>query len=124
MSSNINKKFRLPFSSNKSLILNYISICSYHKQSEPSLTANFTTLNETSAKRYFIGDKLDVNWVVQHTYNTSYEDAKNVRISFYSNTLKLLQGTYDKPGHSGQSLTIRDAFHSGEIVVSNLTQGM
>ena len=56
-------------------------------------------------------------------HNTSYEDAQNVRISFYSNTLKLLSGTYDEPGNSGKSLTINDAFRSDEIIVSTLAQG-
>ena len=89
------------------------------KQSEPSLTAKFTTTNETISKRYLIGDLLFVNWTVEHMENTSYEDAKSVRVSFYSNTLKILKVTYN----ASQSLTMKDDFHSDEIVVSTLSQG-
>lgn len=95
----------------------------YVYKSEPALTANFTTPNDTARKRYLIGDRLLLNWVVQHTYNTSYEDAKDVRISLYSNTLKFLNGTYDTPTSQGNPLLINDAFHTGEISVPTLAQG-
>lgn len=93
------------------------------KQSEPSLTAKFTTTNDTVSNRYLIGDTLLVNWTVEHMENTSYEDAKSVRVSFYSNTLKISKVTYNDPNSVGQSLTIKDEFHSDEIFVSTLSQG-
>ena len=99
------------------------SLLNYHKQSEPSLTAKFTTSNDTASNRYLIGDKLFVSWTVEHTENTSYEDAENVRISFHSNTLQILSGTYNESGNAGQPLTKIDKFHSGVINVSTLTQG-
>lgn len=89
------------------------------KQSEPSLTAKFTTTNDTISNRYLIGDVLLVNWTVEHMENTSYEEAKNVRVSFYSNTLKILKVTYN----DSQSLTMKDDFHSDEIFVSTLSPG-
>jgi len=95
----------------------------YVYKSEPSLTASFTTLNDTATKRYLIGDKLFVNWAVEHTYNTSYEDAENVRISFHSNRLKIMQGTYDEPSNQGNPLTMSDDFHSDEISVPTLAKG-
>ena len=95
----------------------------FHKQNEPSLTANFTTPNITAMKKYLVGDKLYVDWLVSHTSNTSYESAKNVRITFYSNTLKILNGTYNTPNNSGNSLTVNNKFRSGEINVATLAQG-
>lgn len=89
------------------------------KQSEPSLTAKFTTTNDTISNRYLIGDVLLVNWTVEHMENTSYEEAKSVRVSFYSNTLKILKVTYN----DSQSLIIKDDFHSDEIFVSTLSPG-
>lgn len=89
------------------------------KQSEPSLTAKFTTTNDTISNRYLIGDVLLVNWTVEHMENTSYEEAKSVRVSFYSNTLKILKVTYN----DSQSLTMKDDFHSDEIFVSTLSPG-
>lgn len=93
------------------------------KQSEPSLTAKFTTTNDTVSNRYLIGDMLFVNWTVEHMENTSYEDAKNVRVSFYSNTLKILTATYSDPNNASQSLKKKDDFHSDEILVPTLSQG-
>ena len=93
----------------------YLSV----KQSEPSLTAKFTTTNDTISNRYLIGDRLFVNWTVEHMENTSYEDAKNVRVSFYSNTLKILTATYN----GSQSFTMKDDFHSNESSVPTLSQG-
>ncbi|KAL9974032.1 hypothetical protein ACROYT_G020561 [Oculina patagonica] len=95
----------------------------YVYKSEPSLTATFTTTNDTASNRYLIGDKLFVNWTVNHMENTSYEDAQNVRVSFYSNTLQILEGTYDEPGGSDQPLTINSHFQSGEIAVATLAKG-
>lgn len=95
----------------------------YPKQNEPSLTANFTTLNITAMKKYLVGDRLFVDWLVSHTYNTSYEGAKNVRITFYSNTLKILQGTYITPPNSGNNLTVNNEFRSDEINVAALAKG-
>lgn len=96
----------------------------FRKQNEPSLTANFTTPNITAMKKYLVGDRLFVDWMVSHTYNTSYESAKNVRITFYSNTLKILQGTYNTPNNSGNNLTVNnERFRSGEINVATLAQG-
>jgi len=89
------------------------------KQSEPSLTAKFTTTNDTISNRYLIGDVLLVNWTVEHMENTSYEEAKSVRVSFYSNTLKIMKVTYN----GSQSLTMKDDFHSDEIFVSTLSPG-
>ncbi|XP_073252900.1 uncharacterized protein [Porites lutea] len=97
----------------------------YVYKSEPSLTANFTTPNMTAMKKYLVGDRLIVNWMVSHTSNTSYESAKNVRITFYSNTLKILHGTYNTPSNSGNNLILNNntEFHSGEINVPTLAQG-
>ena len=93
------------------------------KQSEPSLTAKFTTTNDTVSNRYLIGDVLRVNWTVEHMENTSYEEAKNVRVSLYSNTLKILSATYSDPNSASQSFTMKDEFHSDEINVTTLPQG-
>lgn len=95
----------------------------YVYKSEPSLTAKFTTTNDTVSNRYLIGDMLFVNWTVEHMENTSYEDAKNVRVSFYSNTLKILTATYSDPNNASQSLKKKDDFHSDEILVPTLSQG-
>lgn len=90
---------------------------------EPSLTAEFTTVNDTASNRYLIGDKVSVTWVVKHMENTSYEDAKNVRISFYSNTLRILKGVYNESGNANKDLNIIDGFRSDESSVPNLPQG-
>lgn len=74
-------------------------------------------------KKYLVADRLFVDWLVSHTSNTSYESAKNVRITFYSNTLKILNGTYNTPNNSGNSLTVNNKFRSGEINVATLAQG-
>lgn len=92
------------------------------QQNEPSLTAKFTTTNDTVSNRYLIGDLLLVNWTVEHMENTSYEDAKSVRVSFYSNTLKFLNATYSDPNSVSQSFTMKDDFHSNEITVPTLSQ--
>ena len=64
-----------------------------------------------------------MNWVVNHMENTSYEEAQNVRISFYSNTLRISKGTYNASG-SDQSMSINsDGFSSGEISVATLSKG-
>ena len=106
------------------IVSNHVTLF-FHKQSEPSLTANFTTPNMTAMKKYLVGDRLIVNWMVSHTSNTSYESAKNVRITFYSNTLKILHGTYNTPSNSGNNLILNNntEFHSGEINVPTLAQG-
>lgn len=96
----------------------------YNEQHEPSLTAEFTTVNDTASNRYLIGDKVSVTWVVKHMENTSYEDAKNVRISFYSNTLRILKGVYNESGNANKDLNIIDGFRSDESSVPNLPQGM
>ena len=77
----------------------------------------------TAMKKYLVGDRLFVNWMVSHTFNTSYESAKNVRITFYSNTLKILNGTCDTPNNLGNNLILNNEFHSGEINVPTLAQG-
>lgn len=94
----------------------------YVYKNEPSLTAKFTTTNDTVSNRYLIGDELLVNWTVEHMENTSYEDAKSVRVSFYSNTLKFLNATYSDPKSGSQSFTMKDDFHSNEITVPTLSQ--
>lgn len=95
----------------------------YVYKSEPSLIANLTTRNESYTKRYLIGDRLVVDWVVQHTYNTSYEDAENVTISFNSNSLKILSGTYRISSGSETPLTLKDNFSSNAIEVAQLAMG-
>ncbi|PFX24679.1 uncharacterized protein LOC111331343 [Stylophora pistillata] len=93
-------------------------------KSEPSLTAEFTTINDTTSNRYLIGDKLSVTWVVKHLENTSYEDAKNVRISFHSNTLKILQSVYyNESANTSLPLTRIDDFHSSGDTFLILQQG-
>ena len=104
-------------------IISCFSLVICLKQSEPSLTAKFTTINHTVSNRYLIGDVLFLNWTVEHMENTSYEDAANVRISFYSNTLKILSATYSAPNNASQSLGTKDEFHSNEILVPTLSQG-
>ena len=104
-------------------IISCFSLLICPKQSEPSLTAKFATTNDTVSNRYLIGDVLLVNWTVEHMENTSYEDAKSVRVSFYSNTLKILSATYSAPNSASQSLGTKDEFHSNEILVPALSQG-
>ena len=74
-------------------------------------------------KKYLVADRLFVDWLVSHTSNTSYESAKNVRITFYSKTLKILQGTYNTPNNSGNNLILNNESRSGEINVTTLAQG-
>ncbi|XP_067040650.1 uncharacterized protein [Acropora muricata] len=94
----------------------------YVYKSEPSLTADFATQN-SSIKRYLIGDSLRVNWTVQHTENTSYEDAANVIISFNSSSLMIIDGTYDYPGQAQNVISRRNDFSTQEFEVASLAKG-
>ncbi|KAK2548606.1 hypothetical protein P5673_031129 [Acropora cervicornis] len=93
----------------------------YVYKSEPSLTADFATQN-SSIKRYLIGDSLRVNWTVQHIENTSYEDAANVIISFNSSSLMIIDGTYDYPGHAQNVISRQNNFSTQEFEVASLAK--
>lgn len=94
----------------------------YVYKSEPSLTADFATQN-SSIKRYLIGDSLLVNWTVQHIENTSYEDAANVIISFNSSSLMIIDGTYDYPGQAQNVISRQNDFITQEFEVPSLAKG-
>ena len=43
-------------------------------------------MNNTNPTRYYINDLLTFSWTVKHAENGSYEDARDVIVSFYFTT--------------------------------------
>lgn len=73
-------------------------------------------MNDTVNKRYFIGDKLVVDWLVNHT-NNSYDTAHDINLKFSYNGVQIIESTFKKSGESSQPIV------NNKVSVADLQQG-